>query len=160
MPKKVYSYVLPLWECGLPGVERLVRDPVWLRPSIPRPPVNFLVLWWLYLRVYKISLVSITIHKCNFICNVTLISMFLVYLSEDDPLVSLLWSGVRLVLECAEFGVGGPPYLLELPTGVERPPYTPLFRATWSPFPLRVGASAAYGSPLKYIYLYMYSIST
>ena len=44
MPKTVYSYVLPLCECGLPGVERLVRDPVWLRPSIPRPPVNFLVL--------------------------------------------------------------------------------------------------------------------
>ena len=69
------------------------------------------------------------------------------YLSDDDPLVSLLWSGVRLVLEWAELGVGGPPYLLELPTGVERPPYTSLLRP---PFPLRVGASNAYGSPLQW----------
>ena len=45
--------------------------------------------------------------------------IFNYYLSEDDPRSFLRWSGVRLCLECAELGVGGPPYL-ELGVGVNR----------------------------------------
>ena len=150
--------MLPLCEWGLPGVDRLVRDPVWLLPSIPRPPVNFLVLWWLYLNgiindwwdilFYKYLLLKFNPKHVLLMIKVHFVEIYiLIYLSEEDPLASRLWSGVRLVLEWAELGVGGPPYLLELPTGVERPPYIPLLRTPLSTLPL-LGASTAYGSPL------------